>query len=62
MNSPLRVVPCACCGRSKLRETDPRNRPGHYSRVRRKGWCECVEDRRGYVLKVGPFVEWAKES
>jgi hypothetical protein len=52
---PLRVIPCACCLRPKLRETDPVNHPGHYFRVKLNGWCVCVEDAVGKVLKVGPL-------
>lgn len=50
----LRVIQCACCLRPKWRETDPENRPGHYFRVTLNGWCACIEDAQGRVLKVGP--------
>jgi hypothetical protein len=51
----LRVIPCACCLRPKLRESDTENRPGHYFRARLPGWCTCVEDAVGRTLKVGPL-------
>lgn len=37
----IRVVPCAVCGRPKLRETDPERVPGHCTRMRLSGWCAC---------------------
>lgn len=53
MTRKLRTIPCAVCWRQKWRETDPENQPGHYSRKTLRGWCNCVEDERGFTIKAG---------
>ena len=54
---PLRVIPCAVCGREKWRETNPVVRLGHYRRLRLRASCKCVEAKDGRVIKVGPLKE-----
>jgi len=51
----LRTIPCCCCLRVKWRETDPARSPGHYARVRLRGWCSCVETADGFTVEVGPM-------
>jgi hypothetical protein len=51
----IRTIPCACCLRPKYRETNRRALPGHYTRMRLRGWCACVEDARGFTIKLGPL-------
>jgi len=53
--TPLRTVPCACCLRPKYRETNRTTFPGHYARMRLRGWCACVEDSYGRTTKLGPL-------
>lgn len=51
----LMVIACCVCLRAKWRETDPVRRPGHYARMRLRGWCACVETPDGVTLKEGPM-------
>ena len=53
-NRAIRTIRCAVCGRTKLRETDYVKRPGHYSRIRAKYACQCIEDAMGRTIKAGP--------
>lgn len=56
----LRTIPCCCCLRPKWRETDPADSPGHYTRMRLRGWCSCIEDAKGFIIKEGPMRRgWA---
>lgn len=49
----MKTIACACCLRKKYREVDPVRYPGRYFRALLRGWCSCVEDSSGVILKVG---------
>ena len=51
-----KTIRCACCRRPKYCESDPQRAPGHYFRARLRGWCSCVENERGFTLKLGPLA------
>lgn len=50
----LQIIHCCVCARPKYREVDPVHVPGQYARMHLRGWCACVEDARGFIIKVGP--------